>query len=113
MRTFGYSSKLVRLGRVLAGKNPDLRQVADVEVVSRAYLKEVQGINRRTGKAGKMAAVVFEATIKSHFSPDEYKVKESGNIFRNVQVTKRFADQIKRIIKEKIGPTIPADRTTY
>ena len=98
------------LGKALAGKSPNEAPAADIEVVSRGYLKEVAGINRQTGKPGKMVAVVFEATITCNFAPAEYTVTESGNIFRNTEVTKKFADHIKEIIKSKIGPTIPADR---
>ena len=60
-----------------------------------------------------MVAVVFEATITSNFLPAEYTVTEIGNVLRNVEVAKQFAERIKRVIKDKIGPTIPADRSAY
>ncbi len=106
-------NELAQIRKALAGTKPFRKPMADVDVAPRAYMKEVYGINRTTGKAAKMIAVVFEATITSNYLPAEYKVTESGNVLRNVEVTKRFVDQIKRVIKEKIGPTIPADRSAY
>lgn len=103
-------SELSALGKMLSGQHPDTSPPADVTVISKGYIKEVVGINKKTGKPGKMAAVVFEATIKSNYLPAEYTVSEQGNIFRNVEVTKRFTDKIKKIIKKDIGPTVPADR---
>jgi hypothetical protein len=83
----------------------------DVEVSTRSYLKETVGINKKTGKIGKMIAIVFEATITSDYIPGNYNVKESGHVLRNPEVTRRFANKVKRIIKHKVGPSIPADRT--
>ena len=80
------------IGKALAGQNPYDTTVADVEVVTRAYVKEIYGINKKTGKPDKMPAVVFEATITSNHLPAEYTVEESGHILRNSQVTQRFAD---------------------
>jgi hypothetical protein len=82
--------------------------VADVDVSSKVSMKEVYGLNRKTGKPGKMVAVVFEATITSQVLPASYTVSESGSIFQNVEVSKRFARQVKQVILEKIGPDIPA-----
>ena len=72
-------------------------------------IKEVYGVNRRTGKPGKMVAVVFEATITSQVPPASYTVSESGHILQNVEVSKRFARQVRQVIVEKIGPGIPAN----
>jgi len=82
--------------------------IADVEVFSKVSIKEVYGVNRQTGKPGKMVAVVFEATITSQVPPASYTVSESGHILKNVEVSKRFAKQVKQVIVEKIGPGIPA-----
>ena len=65
---------------------------ADVEVSSKVSMKEVIGVNRKTGKPGKMA--VFEATITSEVPPASYTVSESGHILQNVEVSKRFAKQV-------------------
>jgi hypothetical protein len=35
-------------------------------------------------------------------------VSESGHALRNLEVSKRFAKQIKQVILEKIGPGIAA-----
>ena len=83
--------------------------IADVEVSSKVSIKEVYGVNRRTGKPGKMVAVVFEATITSQAPPTSYTVSESGHVLQNVEVSKRFAKQIKQVIVEKIGPELPAN----
>jgi hypothetical protein len=83
--------------------------VADVEVSSKVSIKEVCGVNRRIGKPGKMVAVVFEATITSQVPPASYTVSESGHVLQNVEVSKRFARQVRQVIVEKIGPDIPAN----
>ena len=82
---------------------------ADVAVSSKVSVKEVYGLNRQTGKPGKVVAVVFEATITSQIPPASYTVSESGHILQNVEVSKRFARQVRQIIVEKIGPGIPAN----
>ncbi len=88
-------------------KNAGL-SIADVEVSSKVSLKEVYGINRKTGKPGKMVAVVFEAVITSQLPAQSYTVSESGHVLQNVEVSKRFAKQVRQVIIEKIGPDIPA-----
>jgi hypothetical protein len=54
-----------------------------------------------------MVAVVFEATITSQVPPTSYTVSESGHVLQNVEVSKRFAKQIKQVIVEKIGQNSP------
>jgi hypothetical protein len=81
---------------------------ADVEVLPKVSLKEAYGIDRKTGKPGKMLAVVFEATITTQVPPATYNVSESGHVLRNLEISKRFAKQVKQVILEKIGPNIPA-----
>lgn len=83
------------------------QSTADVEVSSKVSLKEVYGVNRQTGKPGKMVAVVFEAMITSQIPPATYTVSETGHVLNNVEVSKRFARQVRQIIIEKIGPRIP------
>ena len=82
--------------------------IPDVEVSSKVSIKEVLGVNRKTGKRGNMVAIVFEATITSQVPPASYAVTESGHVLQNVEVSKRFARQLKQVIVEKIGPDIPA-----
>ena len=80
----------------------------DVEVSPKVSLKQAYGIDRKTGKPVKMLAVVFEATITSQTPPATYTVSESGHAQRNIEVSKRFAKQVRQVILEKIGPNIPA-----
>ena len=91
------------------GKSRATPSIADVEVSSKVSIKEVYGVNRRTGKPDKMVAVVFEATITSQIPPAAYTVSESGHVLQNVEVSKRFARQVRQVIVEKIGPEIPAN----
>ena len=102
--------KLVAGNQGKAGmKNPHATpSMADVEVSSKVSVKKVYGVNRPTGKPAKMVAVVFEATIISQVPPALYTVSESGSILQNVEVSNRFAKQVKQVIVEKIGPDIPA-----
>ncbi|MBX3331731.1 MAG: hypothetical protein KF722_15085 [Nitrospira sp.] len=87
---------------------PHVAASADVEVLPKVSLKEAYGVDRKTGKPSKMLAVVFEATITTQVPPATYNVSESGHVMRNLEVSKRFAKQVKQVILEKIGPTIPA-----
>lgn len=87
---------------------PHLSAEADVEVSPKVSLKEAYGIDRKTGKPVRMLAVVFEATITSQTPPATYTVSESGQAQRNLEVSKRFAKQVKQVILERIGPNIPA-----
>ena len=99
-----------KLGKALGGKSVNESPAYDVDVVSRGYLKEVYGFDKKTGKPASMVAVVFEATITCNYLPSTYTVSEEGNVLLNKQVSDRFADKIKYVIKNQIGPTIPADR---
>ena len=93
--------------RSMSKEKPEV--AADVSVFSYANFKETLGYSKKTKKTGKMIALVYTATITSHyFSEDTCQVKETGNIFKNVEVTKKFADKIKDAIKNKIGPNIPS-----
>lgn len=87
---------------------PHQTESADVEVSSKVSLKEAYGIDQKTGKPSKVLAVVFEATITSHVPPATYNVSELGYAVRNQEVSKRFANHVKQVIVEKIGPAIPA-----
>lgn len=102
--------QLVPVARQTGGKvmGSSTRSITDVDVVSKVSLKEVVGVNRKTGKPSKMVAVVFEATITSQMPRASYTVSESGHVLHNDEVSKRFARQVKQVILEKIGPDIPA-----
>lgn len=101
--------KLIEENRSQSGLlKPHAAAGADVEVSPKVSLKEAYGLDRKTGKPTKMLAVVFEATITSQVPPATYNVSESGHVLRNLEVSKRFAKQVKQVILEKIGPNIPA-----
>lgn len=101
--------KLIEENRSQSGLlKPHVTAVPDVEVLPKVSLKEAYGVDRKTGKPGKMLAVVFEATITTQVPPATYNVSESGHVLRNLEVSKRFAKQVKQVILEKIGPNIPA-----
>ncbi len=68
-------------------------------------MKKVVGVHRTTGK---MLAIVFEATITAQVPPAFSPVSESGHVLQKVEVSKRFAKQVKQVIVEKIGPNILA-----
>ncbi len=101
--------KLIEENRNQSGlMKPHVLASADVEVSPKVSLKEAYGIDRKTGKPSKMLAVVFEATITSQVSPATYNVSESGHALRTLEISKRFTTQVKQVILDKIGPTIPA-----
>lgn len=105
------SNQWSQMAKALKGESSKSAPAADVEVRSRGYLKEKAGINKQTGELGTMWVVVFEATVTSNYLPVTQTVTEEGNIFRNQEVTRRFADKIKQVIKSDIAPTLPADRS--
>jgi hypothetical protein len=82
--------------------------IVDITVASKVSLMEMKGVHRKSGKPGKMTAVVMEATITSQSPPAIYTVYESGHVLQNEEVSKRFAKQIRQVILEKVGPQIPA-----
>lgn len=104
-------SDWAKLGKVMSGKSENEAPAADVEVISRGYLKEIYGFDKKTGKPASMMAVVFSATIRCNYLPSEYTVTEEGNVLLNKQVSDRFVEKVKAVIKNQIGPTIPADRS--
>ena len=93
---------------VSGNKNKKAASVVDVTVASKVSLMEMKGVHRKSGKPGKMTAVVMEATITSQSPPAIYTVYESGHVLQNEEVSKRFAKQIRQVILEKVGPQIPA-----
>ncbi|NWF73985.1 MAG: hypothetical protein HXY51_13220 [Nitrospirae bacterium] len=90
------------------GKLRAAPSIADVEVAPKVSIKDIYVLQPQTGKPGKMTAVIFEATITSQEPPVTSTVSETGHVLQNVEVSKRFATQIKQVILERIGPGIPA-----
>ncbi len=103
------SREIQQMTKLMSGQSTRTAPPSDVDVVSKAFLKEVYGI--RDGKAASAWYVVFEARITCNYLPAEITVTEEGNLFQNGEVARIFAEKIKRIIKKEIGPTIPADRS--
>lgn len=101
--------KLIEENRSRSGLlKPHVPASPDVEVLPKVSLKEAYGVDRKTGKPSKVLAVVFEATITTQVPPATYNVSESGHVLKNLEVSKRFAKQVRQVILEKIGPNIPA-----
>jgi hypothetical protein len=103
------SREIQQMTRLMAGESTKTAPPSDVDVVSRAYLKEVYGL--RDGKPASAWYVAFEARITCNYLPAEITVTEEGNMFRNAEVSRLFAEKIKNVIKNEIGPTLPADRS--
>jgi len=103
------SRELQQMTRMMKGESTKKAPQSDVDVVSKAYLKEAYGI--RDGKAASAIYVVFEATIICNYMPIQVSVSEEGNMFRNAEVAKKFAEKLKDAIKNEVGPTIPANRS--
>ena len=105
--------KIVDRSQANLDKQPGLRHKrprvsADVSVFPHVMAEQMMGFNKNTGKIGSMAALVLEAEIVSHYLPtDEFEVKESGNIFRNLEVTQKFSKKAIETIKTR--PHIPGE----
>lgn len=80
---------------------------ADISVFTNVQAKQVAGISKKSGKVASMAAIVFKGTIASHWLAEEKKVEEMGNIFRNVEITNKYAAKTVKVMKTKI--TIPGE----
>jgi len=104
------ASEWSQMAKALKGESTKSAPVADIEVWTTAHLEKKYGISKQTGKPGSMVVVVFEATISSNYLPDTHTITEEGNVFRNGEVARRLSEKIKYIIKNAIGPTLPADR---
>jgi len=101
--------EIQQMTKLMAGESTKTAPPSDVDVVSRAYLKEVYGL--RDGKPASAMYVVFEARVTCNYLPAEFTVTEEGSLFRNGEVARLFAEKIKDVIKNDIGPTLPADRS--
>lgn len=85
--------------------------IADVEVFPYAHLEGAVFENKQSGDLSLGYKLVFEARVVSNYLPSEHKVMSEGNPFANQQITRDLAEQVKQVIKETIGPEIPADRS--
>jgi hypothetical protein len=81
---------------------------ADVSVFTSVSYKETVGMSRSSGKLGKMAALVLSGEVVSHYLPeDHYKVELSDNIFKNTELTRKYAREVIQTIKTR--PVIPGE----
>lgn len=80
---------------------------ADISVFTNVMAKQVAGISKSSGKVASMAAIVFKGTIASHWLAEEEKIEERGNVFRNMEVTGKYAAKAVSVMKTKI--TIPGE----
>jgi len=86
----------------------------DVDLFSESYFKEAAAFNTQTRKMVKMAAFHFKVDIQSKYLPeDNYTIEESGHWFENEMVIQRAMARVSKIIRKRIGPTIPAERYKF
>lgn len=89
----------------LAGKGP----ATDVDLTIKVTSKTVYGTIK--GKLAEAKEMAFQAAINSRWLMDKYKAEDAGTLFDIPNATQRLSEKIKIIIKNDIGPTIPADRS--
>jgi hypothetical protein len=81
----------------------------DVDLKIKVTSKTVYGtINGKLAEAKEMA---FQASINSRWLKDKHTAEDAGTLFEIPRATQRLSQKIKKIIKDDIGPTIPADRS--
>lgn len=85
------------------------RPDADVNLVITVSTDTVYGL--RKGKLAEAKAMVFKAKITGNWIPAEQKAQEMGTLFEVPDATRKLSDKVKQLIKNEIGPTIPADRS--
>jgi hypothetical protein len=93
----------------LKGGNAQKGKDADVNVVITVSTTTVYGFVGK--KVADAKALVFKARIAGNWLPAEQKAEETGTLFQLPDATRRLSDRIKQVIKQDIGPTIPADRS--
>lgn len=86
---------------------------ADVYVESFAKIEQKVGINRTTRKPASASFLVYTAKITSEYGDRPLEVTEEGFILANVEVTRKFAEKIKAVVRDEIGPNIPQDAARF
>jgi hypothetical protein len=81
---------------------------ADVYVLTQLGTENALGKNKKTGKIVATKVLAYRAEIKSNYDSKVHKAKRKGTIFQNVQIVKDLAKDIRRIVKNKIGPELPS-----
>lgn len=86
----------------------------DVEVFSKIYFKQGLGFDKKTRRPVSVAVFYFEFNVRSNYLPeDNYTFEEHGHWMQNQQIVQRASDRIRKVIKNMIGPNIPAERDKY
>jgi len=89
-------------------------QPADVEVYLRGYFKATPALNVETHKLVTVPAFHFEAYVQSNYLPgDSHTIVELGHWMKNREVIERAMQRVNKVIKERIGPNIPKDRSKF
>jgi hypothetical protein len=85
------------------------RNRADVDVVIK--VNSASGIGGHNGKLVEVKELAFHATINGNWMRDTHTADGGSTMFDIPNATQRFSEKVKQIIKNDIGPTIPADRS--
>ncbi len=86
----------------------------DVDIFLNSYVRETSAVDLRTKKLVTVKAFYFEALVRSNYLPGEsHTICELGHLMDRRMVVKRTAKRVNKVIKEKIGLTIPKDRAKY
>jgi hypothetical protein len=86
----------------------------DVEVQLKSYFKETQTMNIKTHKRGSVKAFHFEAHVKSNYLPQDCQtITGLGHWMEFRKVIHETIYRVNRYIKEKVGPNIPKNRTSF
>jgi hypothetical protein len=81
---------------------------ADVDVVIKVTSKTVYGT--MNGKLASAKEMRFEASVKSKWMEGKHQAEDAGTLFDIPKATHRLSEKVKQIIKNDIGPAIPANR---
>jgi hypothetical protein len=81
---------------------------ADIWVMPVAYVEDMVGINRATGKLASAAGLTFKAEMVSAYGNASAQPAAKGHILKNVQVIKDTARNIHRSAVHDLGPQLPS-----
>lgn len=84
------------------------QMTADVSIRTTVGFKKVYGIDRRTKKPAQGSNIEIKGDAISMWLGDTTPASAEGNVFKNVEVLKNYATQIKTGIKNNLGPNLPA-----
>ena len=87
---------------------------SDVDVFSKLYIKQGLGFDKKTRKPVPVPVFYFEYNVRSNYLPeDTFTYEEHGHWMENQQIVQRATEHINKIIKNRIGPNIPAERHKF